>query len=1346
MSRIVEIDFFRINCLAGNQTEAFEEFGCHLAAAEKPTGARYDRFRGGGGDGGVEALYTFPDGGKWGFQSKLVGSKSVRAQVQKSVDAVLKTHPTLRRYTILLPFDPTGKVAGRAGKSESERLEAYRSEWRIQAQERGMDVEFEYWFRSGLLDRFLRLDPSGGRLLFWFGEMVLDGGWFARHARERVAALEPNYRPPLARPHHAHAALASLGLTPEFGHWMRKIRYWVRRATWYVHQAQPLGAPDVAELHGKLQELDAIIEECAARPAVRLLERAEELTEDLRARGPALLAARIPDPDGGKAPDKGLTVTLMQVRSELSSLPPRLACERAILLTGESGVGKTHTLCTEVRERSAVGLPSVLLSARGFEGEPWVRIRDTLGLPGSIGCDQMFSMLDAAGQAAGYPCVVFIDTLNETDPRSYWQQQLPALLQTIAPYEWLRLCVVCRTSYLQAVLGAWRGIVQVEHEGIAGSAGYLAFFDEYGLEAPAMPPLGPEATNPGYLHLVCTAARGAGARHLAARRDGMADVIDAVLDAKNRAISARLRISAHERQVHEGVRALAAAMLAGGAQRLAYRDALRAVSAATGERLGRDLLDELVREDLLSIEEAQAPAGAPTAEVRFRFERMGDHLRAQEILSRLDGADSVRTAFAANGSIYPLVADGPSIAASRGLVEALAVQLPELAGLELSEVAPASVRAELLPLVLESLLWRTPGSVGPAAVAVADEALGSPALAEHALNVLFSIGVRAMHPLNAEWLHQRLASLPMPERDVLLSRVLQPWNNESPVTRLLDWAEEGAVAGADPDTARLASILTAWVCGAPEADQREQATRAMLRLFQHHPAIAADVLERFSTVEDELVAEQHLAAVYAVLLHDPGAEHARELAALVARRRYVPAWENHAVRWYALGISALRGTGPAGAPPPPATAAAPSSVAPRATPRAAPGRNDVALIDEALRRSSLAKALVGELHAAGFPREPRWIRNGIAREMWELGYNDQRFGQRDRGIFAMTEEDDLEIGGPSAAKYLRVAVCRLIGRLSDWGSPLLHLLLEGDARLVPRLPASVKRLVRESDLSIAGWTPPNAEADAWWLPRESPFWGAAETRIWDDGPRWPGAGMPDPAGLVTADDPETPRAWAVLFGQRQWNLEEPGAEIGWGRRVVTLTIRSYLARRKDRAAVDTLLGDADWVERLPSSAEWLAMWVGEYPRYRDAGTRVEAEEEGGAGPLQPTMEPRVGAGWRPRYDDRMVPLPGAAFLGKRKPLAWRADGTYTLPDGSVCLRHPDATEHGPPALLAEWGYLRHFLRTKSLDLLWVAELDDSAEAYGDPLANEVRASMAWAIRLERGKALVVATHVAPADS
>jgi hypothetical protein len=111
----------------------------------------------------------------------------------------------------------------------------------------------------------------------------------------------------------------------------------------------------------------------------------------------------------------------------------------------------------------------------------------------------------------------------------------------------------------------------------------------------------------------------------------------------------------------------------------------------------------------------------------------------------------------------------------------------------------------------------------------------------------------------------------------------------------------------------------------------------------------------------------------------------------------------------------------------------------------------------------------------------------------------------------------------------------------------------------------------------------------------------------------------------------------------------------------------------------------------------------------------------------------------------MVPLPGAAFLGGRKPLAWRADGTYTLPDGSVCLRHPDATAHGPPALLAEWEYLRRFMRTKSLELLWVAELADSAEAYGDPLANEVRASMTWAIRLERGKAAVVATHVAPAD-
>jgi hypothetical protein len=361
---------------------------------------------------------------------------------------------------------------------------------------------------------------------------------------------------------------------------------------------------------------------------------------------------------------------------------------------------------------------------------------------------------------------------------------------------------------------------------------------------------------------------------------------------------------------------------------------------------------------------------------------------------------------------------------------------------------------------------------------------------------------------------------------------------------------------------------------------------------------------------------------------------------------------------------------------------------------------------------------------------PKQIVNEVAAGMWALGYAEAPFGERDRGIFSMTEDsDDVELGGTAAGKYLRIAVSRLIA--------LLHTM--GAAGLLPVLPPVVTRLVSETDLSLSGWMPADLEADAWWLPTESSFWAAAEPRIWDGDEGWPHGEMPDPAGLLMVDEPETKLRRAVLFGTRQWNLEDPGAEIGWGRRIVTLTIRGYLARRSDREAVNALLATGDWIDALPGEHEWTALWAGEYPWRRMSGLRHEPDQPGTA-LLRPVVELRTSAGPWGRYDDRVVPLPAAAFLEPRRPLAWHADGTYRPADRSVALCHPDATTRGPTALLADWGYLRDFLHRKSLDLMWVVQMQDNAEPYGQPFDSDLRTMMSWAFRLERGSAVLVSTH------
>ena len=122
MLKTKKIDFKQIAPRNGSQTDAFEEFCCQIArhSAALPAGSEFVRFRGAGGDGGVECIWRLPNGDEWGWQAKFMFNLSkAKAALDKSITTALELHPKLVKYTICLPFDLTGPTA-RKGKSQLE--------------------------------------------------------------------------------------------------------------------------------------------------------------------------------------------------------------------------------------------------------------------------------------------------------------------------------------------------------------------------------------------------------------------------------------------------------------------------------------------------------------------------------------------------------------------------------------------------------------------------------------------------------------------------------------------------------------------------------------------------------------------------------------------------------------------------------------------------------------------------------------------------------------------------------------------------------------------------------------------------------------------------------------------------------------------------------------------------------------------------------------------------------------------------------------------------------------------------------------------------------------------------
>jgi hypothetical protein len=675
---------------------SFEEFCCQLfrRAPEVPEKSRFRRIRGAGGDGGVEANWTFPDEKVWGLQAKFFDKlgASERAQLTESVRQAAANYPSLERYTICLPFNLTGKTGAKVGKprtGQHETLSSWIDEWNAELAGRGRIVEFQLWDESELLGRLASADPTGGLTHYWFNADVLSDAWFEQRWKEAKAQAGPRYSPELRVDTPLDDALQAFGRSEI---WIKKVESlrdrfsdkferW-RQTTNQFERFTPLPAALVADAKALLAEAETLendLDFAAENPGVLTstpFQKTVRSSVDRAAALEPLLRDALLKEHGPSADTPGFRQfraeyhvdfpmapldDLRELLGALRELEPlafqpegQLPAATAMLLCGEAGIGKTHGIVDAAATRGKVGLRSVVLFGEDVSGpDPWSSFVAKLGFGTAEGRDAMLGALDAAGEASGFPAVIFIDALNETQPdRRRWQAWLPTMLEQITPHSSLKLCVSCRDTYVRDVVPAALRLPRVVHNGFLGREyeAQFAFFQHYGLGVPAEPLLQDEFANPLFLRLVCEALQEFGVQAVPAGREGIRSVINLLLSAKNQKAAAVCDFDVRENRISAAMLRLAAAMAEAGTTQLPLSEAKELVDGLPAPQ-SRSLFAVLEGESLIAIVERPAATvgGEPHYSVRFTFERVGDHLVVEHLLS---GVQDISQAFTAGGKLH----------------------------------------------------------------------------------------------------------------------------------------------------------------------------------------------------------------------------------------------------------------------------------------------------------------------------------------------------------------------------------------------------------------------------------------------------------------------------------------------------------------------------------------------------------------------------------------------------------------------------------------------------------------------------------------------------------------------
>lgn len=888
----------------GSQASAFEELCCQLAAYEKhPQGSKF--VRKGTPDAGVECFWTLKTGEEKAWQAKFFTSPPSSTQwgeIDSSVRTALEKHPALCSYTICLPIDRSDARIDEQ-KSFLDRWNERVTKWEGWARDKGMIVEFPYWGSYEVGERLSR-EEHRGRHYFWFHEELFTGLWFQRRLEESLATVGPRYTPELN---------VDLPISGLFDGMARSKAFFVRFQESYGNVGKALMKASFRDMGEDIEDkvtalkrqLDQLIQfakmfdchgvftfdwQSMKKQAEDALETLEGISDLLRKHekkkeeniskeplkktssssyGESLNHARY---SLGKIEED-----IYKFRNFIESKTAELANRPSILLVGNAGTGKTHLFSDMAKHQVEAGAPAILLLGSQFrDEEPWGQILRLLGL--SCTKEEFLGALEAAAQISGRRALLFIDAINEGEGRRLWSRFLSSILATLAWSPWIGIAISVRSSYEKITLP--EGVIpekmtRAVHYGFADHEYQAAktFFGHYGIELPSIPVLTPEFQNPLFLRCFCKGLKNRGLSKIPSGIQGITSVFNFFIDSVNEKLARPDSLDYDEKAnlVGTAVKQIAAWLAVGATYEIPREEAQEICDKLLpGRKYENSLFRHMISEGVLNEGVSYKIIDDYREVILFSYERLSDHLILKELLNKhLDHVDPTK-AFKNGNPLNSYFVDENACWVNRGLVEALAIQGPEVIGHEIFELLPNLMdERPVCESFIESLLWRDPKTVSDRCLDYINKyIISDKSLHNLFLCALLTVAANPDHPYNADFLHRNLIEREMSDRDAWWSIFLyEDYGEKGAIDRLIDWAwSKEDKSHIKDESIRLAGKAISWFLTTSHRFLRDRATKALVSLFTSRMDVLSCVIPDFLKVNDFYVLERLLAVAYGCAL------------------------------------------------------------------------------------------------------------------------------------------------------------------------------------------------------------------------------------------------------------------------------------------------------------------------------------------------------------------------------------------------------------------------------------------------------------------------------------------------
>lgn len=1247
-------NWLNIKTYNNSQNKAFEELVCQLAREEDITNKK-SFIRVEAPDGGVEAYCMLDNGDEYGWQAKFFPKMDDAqwTQIEKSFEKALEKHPNLVKYYICIPLD---RQDPRIPQQEwfMDKWNSKVFGWKSYAESKGRSIDFEYWGSSELIHR-LSQEKHAGRRYFWFNETEFSVEWFAEKLERSIEALGNRYTPELN---------FELDIAKIFDGLARDDNFRNQFISFYDNFLKKSKAINLlrderlkekkAELSGGLEKIVAgynriDFTEVQTTDYDKILSAIDALQEIVSACEDLLYELNKQDKgkkDESQHPsysrENKFSYELHRLREFedsiysfekfLQSETVALSNLPVLILRGEAGIGKSHLLADIALKRSERGQHSILLLGQHFVSDenPWTQIlRNLLRL----NCSEykFLGALNAKAQSLGSRIIIFIDAINEGRGKYFWQDHIKSFIKFFENYKWLGLVISIRTSYEKLLISydlVGEDIaVRTTHHGFA-EAEYEAskmFFKNYRIEQPSVPLLHPEFQNPLFLKLFCEGISKAGLTRIPEGYEGITTIINFYMKSTNKRLCEPKRLDYPDNidLVEKAVNEIVQRKVDGNLRFIPYEEAYTIVENEFQKYSNkRGFLEELISEGLFAKNLYWDDKGKSFEGIYLAYERFEDHLITSFLLQKYLDKSSPEDSFSKGQKLYDLIKDEHQCYINKGIVETLSIQLPELIGKELYEVAPHC--KSFYPVIesfIESLIWRKTGTITEKLIEYVNEfVFRYQESHDKFLDVLLLVASNPKHYFNADSLHKHLMKFALPDRDAWWSiYVHDKFDEKTSVRRLIDWAwSDEDKSHISDDSIRLTAKAIAWFLTSSNRFLRDSATKALVSLLENRISVLLQLLKEFEGVNDPYVYERLFAVAYGCTVRTDDTETLKNLSEYIYQtifdKEYV--YPHILLRDYAreiieyllhlglninIDIKKIK---------PPYKSEWPDSLPTNEEIekfefdyKAADfkdyywGQN--AIIHSMVTEYGRGIAMYGDFGRYVFEAalrdwrdlEPQALSNFAIKRIFELGYDVEKHGQFDRNInrYGREPRKPERIG----KKYQWIAFYETLARVAD------NFTMYDESSFREKIPMQYEGpwepYVRDIDPTIlikkTGKKGNSETYDHWWFNVSYDDWDYSHKDWLDKKEK-----LPDPLNIISVKD-DAGIEWLVLEIYPQWSEPEKIGQEKWDvpHKNLWYQVRSYLVSRKESKTLKNYLRNKNFMGRwMPEAREMYEVFSREY--------------------------------------------------------------------------------------------------------------------------------------------------------